>query len=120
MCVFCGSTLSVIVHHIDGHEEHVHPDNLTWACRSCNTKAGQVMLRAGLGRLTRQFNPPSDGAQSLGQWLTAVLAVKGENDSMGVSDAVEMIHATPPFRRSMFAQEIWKRRRARSRDAVPF
>ncbi|HUA85426.1 MAG TPA: hypothetical protein VMB85_16295 [Bryobacteraceae bacterium] len=44
---------------------------------------------------------------------TAVFAMKGESDAMSVADAVEMIHAMPPSRRSPFAREIWGRRRQR-------
>jgi hypothetical protein len=84
-----------------------------------------TLRRAGLGRLTVQYNPASKGAVSLGQWLTAVLSVKGQSDQMTVSAAVEVIRATPPERRSEFAQEIWERRRARygpsgRSDSVPF
>jgi hypothetical protein len=32
----------------------------------------------------------------LGQWLTAVLSMKGESDQMTVPAAVELIRATPP------------------------
>ena len=39
-----------------------------------------------IGRRTPQFNP-SEGAKSLGQWLTAVMSMKGG------SDAVEKIRA---------------------------
>jgi hypothetical protein len=44
---------------------------------------------------------------------------------MPVKAAVELIRATPPQRRSEFAQEIWQRRRARygssgRTDTVPF
>jgi hypothetical protein len=48
--------------------------------------------------------------------------MKGESDEMSVPAAVEMIHATPPIRRSAFAREIWLRRRARGTDKtdVPF
>lgn len=81
----------------------------------------EAKLRAG------QFNPAglATGARSLGQWLTAVMSMKGESDAMPVAAAVEMIRATPPARRSQFAQEIWDKRRehhgrtGRS-DAVPF
>ena len=51
--------------------------------------------------------------------------MKGQSDAMPVKAAVEMIRATPPERRSEFAQEIWERRRARygpsgRGDSVPF
>lgn len=36
---------------------------------------------------------------------------EGESSDMVVQDAVAMIHAMPPERRSRFAKEIWRRRR---------
>jgi hypothetical protein len=116
ICVFCGSTANVEVHHINGFEEDTDPINLAWACRSCNVRAGIAMKRAGLGRKIRQFNPQSQGAKSLGQWLTAVLSMKGESDAMDTAAAVDMIRATPPERRSEFARRIWGIRRSRGTD----
>jgi hypothetical protein len=84
---------------------------------------GIVLKRMGMGRRTHQFNPESAGAKSLGQWLTAVMSMKGEGSEMSVADAVAMIHATPPAQRSEFAREIWTRRRERGTDRpgeVPF
>ncbi len=121
ICAFCGSRRNVEVHHVDGREENLRRENLCWACRSCNTKLGVVMNRAGLGRRTRQFNPPSAGARNLAQWMIAVLSAKGESDEMSVPEAVAMIRATSPEKRSQFAEEIWRRRRARGTDRrVPF
>jgi hypothetical protein len=75
------------------------------------------MKRHGLGIRTRQFNPTrSSGARTLGQWVSAVLSIKGKSDAMEPSAAVEMIRATPAARRSRFAQEIWKARRERGTD----
>ncbi|HEV2380872.1 MAG TPA: HNH endonuclease [Terriglobia bacterium] len=111
MCAFCGATVNVDVHHIDGHEEHTEAANLAWACRSCNVRAAITMARDGLGRRTVQFNPASQGALSLAQWLTAVRSMKGEISDMDTNAAVELIHATPPHRRSEFAQQIWEIRR---------
>jgi len=119
ICAFCGSTRNVEIGHVDGHEENTNVENLIWNCRRCNTQMGVIFKRAGLGRRTRQYNAASDGAKSLGQWLTAVMAMKGESDEMSVPAAVAMIHATPAMRRSAFAREIWQRRRAR-RSEVPF
>jgi hypothetical protein len=65
-----------------------------------------IFTRLRIGRRTRQYNP-SLGAKSLGQWLTAVMSMKGESDAMSVPVAVEMIRATPPTKRSEFAREIW-------------
>jgi len=87
-------------------------------------RGANTLRAAGLGRPTRQFNPPQ-GARSLGQWLTAVTSMKGESNAMPVAAAVEMIRATPPERRSEFAREIWERRRVQygptgRSDSVPF
>ena len=70
------------------------------------------MKRAGLGIRTNQSNPSSEGAHTLAQWMTAVLSMKGESDAMEPTKAVQAIHATPQPRRSAFAQEIWRIRRA--------
>lgn len=118
-CADRGGTVEV--GHIDGEERHSH-NNLFWTCRKCNVICGNVLRRAGLGRRTRQLNPSAQGAQSLGQWLTAVFAMKGDSDTMSVADAVAMIRATPPEERSRFAREIWtiRKRRGTDRSAVPF
>jgi len=109
--VFCGSKRNVEVHHIDGNEHNNAPSNLAWACRSCNTRIGVVMNRAGLGIRTHQLNPSHEGARTLAQWVTAVLSMKGQSDAMEPAAAIEVIHATPPARRSAFAREIWHIRR---------
>lgn len=194
ICCLCGST-NVEIAHLNGYEEDSRPENLLWTCRACNVRCGNTLRKAGLGRLTRQFNPgdapepdewlvqraratagggrihsveqligayrmygavlkrkpgdrdsqrkfyeveaklragmgaprfnPADGARSLGQWVVAIQAMKGESDAMPVAAAVEMIRATPPRRRSEFAEQIWERRRARygstgRSDSVPF
>ena len=124
-CALCGSRRNVEVGHADGHEEHGEPANLLWTCRSCNVRCANTLRRTGIGRLTVQYNPAGKGATSLGQWLTAVMSMRGASDAMPVKAAVELIRATPPQRRSEFAQEIWQRRRARygssgRTDTVPF
>jgi hypothetical protein len=122
ICCLCGSQRNVEVGHANGHEEDSSPDNLLWTCRACNVRCGNALRRAGLGRLTRQYNPTSEGAPNLGAWMNAVLSVKGDpGGNMPVPDAVAMIHATSPEDRSDFAKEIWNRRRRRGTDrAVPF
>lgn len=91
---------------------------MIFSCRRCNTRVGLVMARASMGRRTRQLNPQAQGAKSLGQWLTAVLSMKGQSDAMDTAAAVEMIRATPPERRSEFAQKIWEIRRRRGTDRL--
>lgn len=123
ICGYCGSRRNVEVDHINGREDDNGPKNKLWICRRCNTKKGALFARLGLGRRTHQFNAPrSGGAQSLGQWMLAVLSAKGESDAMTVPAAVEMIRATPDYRRTQFAQQIWSRRRERGTDrtGVPF
>lgn len=104
------------MHHLDGYEENAEPDNLLWACRRCNTIIGIALKRAGLGRRTRQFNPNPQGARTLAQWVTAVMSMKGESDAMDQASAIDVIRATPADRRSEFATEIWRRRRAHGID----
>ena len=107
--------------HINGHEEDCDPGNLFWTCRSCNVISANALRRAGLGRLTRQYNPAAEGAETLGAWMNAIASMKGDGGTMSVSDAVAMIRATPPDARSKFAREIWAIRRRRGTAArVPF
>jgi len=81
--------------------------------------ATEAKLRAGLRGSYRQINP-SDGARSMGQWVSAVQAIKGQSTGMSIQSAVEMIRATPPKRRSEYALEIWRRRRERYGPAGRF
>jgi hypothetical protein len=100
-----------MVGHINGHEEDISPENLIWICRSCNARSAYWMHQAGVGRRVKQFNPSGHGAQTLAQWMAAVMSMKGESDQMPISGAVEMIHQTPPGDRSRFAREVWRLRR---------
>lgn len=95
--------------HIDGDESNGSPENLRYLCKSCNTRLGIAMARAGQGRRTHQYNP---GAHTLAQYTQAALQhTRGEHDSGG-----EIIHDTPKEKRQGFAAEIWRRRRARGTD----
>ncbi len=102
------------------------------------------LRRSGLGRLTRQFNPSSPkpnpkrrraakhssgnepGAANLGAWINAVQSMRGApGGEMEVTDAVALVRATPPEKRSEFARQIWRIRRDRHggtgrTDSVPF
>jgi hypothetical protein len=108
ICTFCGSDQNVEVGHLDGHEEHDDPKNLIWNCRSCNTRLGHIFKVLGIGRLTRQYNPEIQGAQSAEQYALAILSLKGQSDAMTVEAAREMIHATPPEDRSYYARRLWR------------
>jgi len=105
VCHYCGSTGAVEVEHVDGHEENTDPRNLAWACRSCNTRKGAVFARAGIGRLTRQYNP-SDGARGPGQYAEAVNALMGRPAQLTARQAVAVIHGTPHQARAKFAGMI--------------
>jgi len=118
VCCYCGSTRNVEVDHVDGHEENFEPENLAWSCRSCNTAKANTMRAAGIGRLTRQYNPGSKGAHTVGEWMQAVGAItphKGRKyagynyglvSDMPVHEAVSIIRATPPARRAKFASQL--------------
>lgn len=120
-CCLCGSVRNVEVGHVNGREEDNAPENLFFTCRACNVRCGNTLRKAGLGRPTRQFNPGTGGAQSLSQWMNAVMSMKGEGGTMSVADAVAVIRATPSEQRSKFAREIWAiRRRRGTSKRVPF
>jgi hypothetical protein len=97
---------------LDGHEENTARENLIWTCRSCNVTCDHVLRRAGLERLTRQYNPGSIGTRSLGEYLSAVRILRREIDG-DVRVATQTVHATSPEERSEFARKIWAIRRQR-------
>jgi len=74
------------------------------------------VLASGAG----QDNPRGEGAQTLSQWMAAVMSMKGESDQMPVREAVKMIHQTPASAQSSFAREIWRLRRATGDKNIPF
>lgn len=126
-CIYCGapetSRRRLDVEHINGREADNAPENLGYACRPCNTEKGAHFARARLGRKTAQFNPRTqEGARTWQQWTRAVLAAKGYQTGMDARDAIAMIRATPPRRRSEFAAEIYAERRARGHapESAPF
>ena len=115
-CCLCGTVDMVEVGHVNGKEQDNEPENLFWTCRSCNVKSANTMRAAGLGRLTNQYNPSSGGARTVAQWVTAVMSMKGESSVMPVDEAVEMVRATSPAKRSEFAKEIWDLRKSHRRN----
>ena len=134
VCCYCGSVRFVEIDHINGFEEDTSPENLAWACRRCNTLKGVAFANSGRGRRTAQYNPTkSGGAATIGEWVRAVACViphkgakySGENYGlacqMSVSQAVEMVRATPQWRRQEYGSLLQSRKRARGRaEEVPF
>jgi hypothetical protein len=53
----CGSRRNLVVGHRDGDESNGAPSNLIVQCKSCNTRDGKRMAKAGKGVRTRQYNP---------------------------------------------------------------
>ena len=98
-----------MIDHKDGDESNGASSNLRWLCKSCNTRLGLAMVRAGRGKRTHQFNP---GARTLREYTEAAMQhVRGAIDAGG-----RVIHETPKEKRQAFAAEIWRRRRARGTD----
>lgn len=64
------------------------------------------------GRVEEEYGRRSNGGPavlSLGQWMNAVMSMKGDGGTMAVADAVTMIRATPPEDRSRFAHVAYGR-----------
>ena len=107
VCHYCGSDRFIEIEHIDGREENSNPANLIWACRSCNTQKGAYFAREGVGRKTRQYNPSgAGGARTLRRWLNAVLSIHGAGGTLTPDQAIRVIQATPPAKRTEFAREL--------------
>ncbi len=138
-CIYCGRPGGRLQHeHINGKEADNTPANLAYACRACNTAKGALFARLGIGRKTAQYNPPAKGAVNLAQWTMAVASIKKRDPTTGrlrsgdsnkmrlmpVSEAVAMIRATPPDKRSEYARQIWSLRRQHGTDRrqadIPF
>ena len=133
-CGFCGKGPTSEVHHVDGNEDNSEPENLMWACRSCNTRVAFMMAAEGLGKRTRQYNGPRfPGRDSLRNWRLKPLparsnpaALKGEMAKYAaaikvmrgefpgdVAAAVRTIHDTSPSIRSAYTARTWPVRRGR-------
>lgn len=116
-CIYCGRPGGRLdVEHINGKEADTNPANLAYSCRPCNVRKGNTFKRAGRGILTRQYNARGAGASSLAQWMEATKALRGEDSTMSLAAAIDLVHQTPADDRSAFAREIWQRRRARGTD----
>lgn len=110
ICHYCGAGESIDVEHVDGLEENTAPENLTYACRSCNTVKGLAFRDAGMGRATRQFNPPRRGAvASLAAWKNEVSSLMGLGPHKPAA-AIRAVQATPHAKRTAFARQLARRR----------
>ena len=121
-CAFCGSKRNLRIHHLNGIESDNDSNNLVWACHACNTRIGWLLKRHNIGRRVDLEYNPAQPARTLAQWVMAVKSMHGESDELTPRQAIAIIRATSPARRSSFAEQIWKIRRARGTDrtAVPF
>lgn len=109
-CGFCGSTRNVVPHHVNGNESDTTAKNLMWACKSCNGKVDRILKKAGIGRLTKQYNPAAGtkgGRRAQMQaYGAAIKVMRGEFDG-DVGKAVATIRATPREVRSAYTSRSW-------------
>jgi hypothetical protein len=118
LCHYCGAAGRCDIDHVDGREEHGNPENLAYACRSCNTRKGAYFAAAGLGRKTRQLNPrQSKAARTIVQYASAVGALMGIKTALSPSQAIATVQATNPEARARFAQQL--QARAANPEHVP-
>jgi hypothetical protein len=114
-CGFCGRRQNIGVHHVDGVEDHGEPDNLMWACKSCNTKIAIWMKRLGLGKLTRQMNAGKRSASGskraqMDTYAAAIKVMRGEWEG-DLAKAIATIRATPRSIRSAYTSRTWPLRK---------
>lgn len=110
-CGFCGARRNVGVHHVNGRENDSAPSNLMWACKSCNARIANVLHKARLGKLTRQYNPARARKAVMDAYAAAIKVMRGDWPG-DVSKAVQTIQDTPPDVRSSYTARTWKTRRA--------
>lgn len=111
ICGYCGSDSNVGVDHIDGVEGHDWPQNLIWACKSCNTAKGANFRRVGIGIPTDQFNPAGrSGITSYSAWADAVDQLRGdaEGSRASVLRAIRSVQLTSSPLRRQFARRMEK------------
>ena len=120
-CGFCGSTRNVVPHHVTGNEAAGAAADLMWACKSCNGKVGHVMRKAGLGKLTRQFNPVAQRSlagirrgtrrELMKEYGNAIKVMRGDFEG-NVAAAMRTIQSTPREIRSAYTSRTWPIRRS--------
>lgn len=114
VCGYCASRRNVGVDHINGLEEDCSPENLIYACKSCNAAKGHLFKVKGLGRRVMQYNPSKRTAGpkrvSMAQYEAAIKVMRGVYDG-DVSKAVDTIRSASPSLRSAYTSGTWKARR---------
>jgi hypothetical protein len=115
VCGYCASKRNVGVDHINGFEEDCTPQNLIWACKSCNGIKAHLFKKNGLGRRVKQYNPAKKTAGhsrvSLAEYGAAIKVMRGVFDG-DVSKAMETIRNASPSIRSAYTSRTWAARRA--------
>lgn len=109
-CGYCGSKRSVEIDHINGREADGDPQNLMWACRSCNTRKANMLRKVGLGKLTRQYNPAGSRRDQFKAYGDAIKVMRGVFPG-DVAKAVAVIRGTPRDVRSDYTAKTWTVRR---------
>ena len=106
VCAYCGESGGRLdVEHIDGVEDNNAPANLAYACRSCNVQKGAAFRAAGVGVLTRQYNPAA-GASSLDHYAGAVATLRGIAHAMSLPAAIKILQNTAAEVRARFARQL--------------
>ena len=110
-CGFCGSAKRPLVHHVNGRESDGAPENLMWACKSCNAKVDALLKRAGIGRKTQQYNPGGRSRRDLlREYGAAIKVMRGQFEG-DIGKAVATIRGTPREIRSAYTARTWPVRR---------
>lgn len=110
-CGFCGSPRFVVPHHINGREEDLDPQNLMWACKSCNTWLGFLYRDHKIGRLTQQYNPSKASRKAqMEEYAAAIKVMRGQFEG-DIRKALATIRATPRDIRSAYTAKTWPLRR---------
>lgn len=120
-CNFCGSGRNVVPNHVDGNESNGAANNLMWACKSCNGIVGHRLRKAGLGKLTRQFNPVAQRSlkgirrgtrrELLREYGNAIKVMRGDFEG-NISHAIATIQSTPREVRSAYTAKTWPIRKS--------
>lgn len=117
VCAYCGAGGRLDIEHLDGCEENGAPENLAWACRSCNTTKGATFARLGIGRLTRQNNPAVAAAGTVAKYAATVAQLLAGESAAAVKKAIRMMQATKPATRAKHAGALRKGYRSKNPGA---